>query len=272
MLKLRPLSGLFLSILTVLVVWLFPSTEAKAQTQAKQKKAVTAGRKIVFLITKDPDNYEAHKTVPVFAQMLTKKYGYNVTVLLGNGGHGSYRYPDMTAVTAADLLVVFARRIALPKEQMEVLKSYVKRGKPVLGIRTANHAFTPREKVEEGFEAWPEFVSDVVGCENRGYGPVDPGTDVEVVPDAARHPIVKNIKPDLWHSKGNVYLVAPLLDKEAVILLEGEVNEITQPVAWTRRFGNSKVFYTSLGYPTDFKTPQFTTLLINAIRWTLGKE
>jgi type 1 glutamine amidotransferase len=227
-------------------------------------------QQIVFLITEDPDNYEAHKTVPKFARMLEEKYGYDATVLLGSGGHGSYSYPHMEILSKADLLVVFARRIALPHEQMNAIKNYIKKGKPVIGIRTANHAFTVREKVEDGFEDWPEFVADVVGCENRGYGPVEPGAEVSVVSDAINNSIVKDIASKQWHSEGNVYLVAPLLDKKATILLTGKVNDISQPIAWTRTAGKSKVFYTSLGYPTDFETPGFIQLIVNAIKWSLS--
>lgn len=230
----------------------------------KMKKA-----KIVFLITKDPDNYEADKTIPRFAEILRKEYGYDVTVLLGSGDRGSYSYPNMEAVSKADLLVVFARRIALPHKQMNIIKSYLAKGKPLIGIRTANHAFTARDKIGEGFEDWPEFVADILGCENRGYGPVGPGIDVSVVPEMANDPIVSNIKPSEWHSEGNIYLVAPLLDKKAKVLLTGKSNDITQPIAWTRTAGKSKVFYTSLGYPADFDMPEFKTLLLNAIKWAL---
>lgn len=80
---------------------------------------------------------------------------------------------------------------------------------------------------------------------------------------------MSNIKPTHWHSEGNVYLVAPLLDKKAIILLTGKVNDITQPIAWTRTAGKSKVFYTSLGYPADFEIAQFYTLIVNAIKWAL---
>ena len=225
--------------------------------------------KIVFLITEDPDNYEAHKTVPRFAEILRKEHGYDVTVLLGSGDRGSYSYPNMKAVSKADLLVVFARRIALPHKQMNIIKNYLAKGKPLIGIRTANHAFTARDKIGEGFEDWPEFVADILGCENRGYGPVGPGIDVSVVSENANDPIVSNISPSRWHSEGNIYLVAPLLDKKAKVLLTGKSNDITQPIAWTRRAGKSKVFYTSLGYPADFEMPEFKTLLLNAIKWTL---
>lgn len=224
---------------------------------------------IVFLITEDELNYEAHKTIPVFAEYLQKKLGYKASVLLGSGPRGAYTYPKMEVLNNADLLVVFARRIALPHQQMKILKAYTAAGKPVVGIRTANHAFTAMDEIAEGFEDWPEFVADVLGCKNRGYGPVEPGTDVSVVSDVRNHPILNGLASQQWHSQGNVYLVDPLLDKKATVLLQGKVNEITQPVAWTRMAGRSQVFYTSLGFPADFEMPQFVTLLTNAIKWAL---
>jgi type 1 glutamine amidotransferase len=75
-----------------------------------------------------------------------------------------------------------------------------------------------------------------------------------------------------WHSEGNVYLVAPLLDKNATVLLTAKANDLTEPIAWTHTVGNSKIFYTSLGHPADFKTPEFITLLINGINWSLDKH
>lgn len=241
----------------------------KQETEYKKRKP-----HIVFLITEDVDNYEAHKTVPRFAEMLKKKHGYKVSVLLGKGDHGSYRYPGMEILSKADLLVIFARRIALPHDQMNAIKNYLGKGKPLVGIRTANHAFDVQGKVgdvADGFEDWPGFVPEILGCENRGYGPTEPGTEVSVIATLADHPILKGL-PQQWHSNGNIYHVAPLLDKEATVLLEGKVNENTEPIAWTHFANKSRVFYTSLGYPTDFDTPQFTQLLINGITWALNKE
>lgn len=225
---------------------------------------------IVFLITEDSNNYQAHITIPVFADMLTKKYGYNTRVLLGKGPHGACIFPDMNILSGADLLVVFARRIALPHAQMNAIKTYLARGKPLIGIRTANHAFTVNGKIENGYEDWPGFVEEILGCENRGYGPIKPGTDVHVPDSKRNHAILENIDSSGWHSNGNVYLVKPLLDYKAEILLNGRVNDLTEPIAWTRMAGNSKIFYTSLGYPDDFKSGQFTTLMVNSIKWALA--
>lgn len=240
---------------------------AEASEPAKSRKA-----SIVFLITEDPLNYEAHKTIPVFAEKIRKEYGYEVTVLLGNGPHGAYRFPDIHKIDEASLLVVFSRRIAIPHDQMAVIKNYLSKGKPLIGIRTANHAFTNRTKIEEGFEDWPGFVAEILGCENRGYGPEQAGTEVAVSEDAIDHPILKGIELKQWHSDGNIYKVAPLLDSQAKVLLTGKVGDITEPIAWVRKSGKSKVFYTSLGYPTDFNSAPFLKMMMNAIKWSLNKK
>jgi type 1 glutamine amidotransferase len=227
---------------------------------------------IVFLISEDPLNYEAPITIPAFAKFLESSYGYTTSVLLGEGERTSYRFPGIEALAKADLLVVFCRRVALSSAQLSIIKNYLKKGKPVVGIRTANHAFSLLEEPAAGFEAWPGFVDSVLGCKNRGYGPVLPGTDVAIAPGATNHPVLKGIVPGQWHSEGNVYLVAPLLDEKATVLLNGREGENVQPVAWTRQLGRSRVFYTSMGYPDDFNIPQFRQLLINGIHWALKKK
>lgn len=246
-----------------------PTNKLAVDTGADRSPA-KATPHIVFLITEDSLNYEAHKTIPQFAQLLEKQEGYKVTVLLGKGPQGAYVYPDFEVIDKADLLVIFARRIALPHVQMNRLKRYIESGRPVVGIRTANHAFTAREKIADGFEDWPGFVSSVLGCKNRGYGPVEPGTDVFVNSANANHPILKGL-PLQWHSEGNVYKVAPLLDSNITVLLMGKVNDSTEPVAWIRHTGEAKVFYTSLGYPTDFQTDHFQKLILGGIKWALAK-
>ena len=227
---------------------------------------------VVFLISEDPDNYEAHKTIPPFAETIQASHGFKVTVLKGEGELASFRFRGLAdALAQADVLVFFCRRIALSPEQLNAIKGYLTAGKPLVALRTANHGFTVRGKVPEGFKDWPEFVADILGCENRGYGSIKDGVDVSVVPGAAGHPILKGL-PATWRSTSNVYHVAPLLDKTATVLLNGKVPKGIEPIAWTRTAGRSRIFYTSLGHPSDFGTPQFRTLLVNGIRWALDAK
>ena len=228
---------------------------------------------ILFLISKDVDNYEADKTVPVYAKKLQSEYGFAVTVIQSEGERASASFPGLKeALNKADLLVVFARRLALPEEQMNSIKDYFQKGKPLVGIRTANHAFSvqPADK-KAGFADWWDFVPDILGCLNKGYGPVDPGTNVRIAEKQRDHPILKGV-PEQWHSKGNLYLVDFTIDPHAEPLLMGSVEGKTQPVAWTRMAGQSRIFYTSLGHPADFSDAAFTTLLTNAVFWTLNTD
>ena len=227
---------------------------------------------IVFLISEDPDNYEAHRTIPAFAEDLRREYGYKVTVLLGKGPRNAYAFPNLDVLRSADLLVVFCRRLALSPAQLGAIKKYFQSGKPVIGLRTANHAFSVREEVQPGYEAWWEFVPEILGCENKGYGPVEPGTTATTNKEAQDHPVLAGVPPS-WHSKGNLYLVSPLLDAQAEVLVHGTADGKVEPIAWTRTSATrNKVFYTSMGYPDDFDNAAFRKLLINGIHWAFAED
>jgi len=229
---------------------------------------------IVFLISEDPDNYKAHLTIPEFANYLAASKQYKTTVLKGESNRTSYRFPNFEILKEADLVVVFARRLALASDQMAALKNYLKRGAGLVGIRTANHAFTllGSEKPADGYAEWPEFVSDVLGCLNRGYGVATAKTEVLIKEGQSKNEILHGIKQSPWVSDGNLYLVDPLLAKDAQVLLQGLSDNRTEPIAWKRQYGQSRIFYTSLGYPTDFKNKNFITLLENAIAWAINKD
>lgn len=233
-------------------------------------------KNIVFLVSQDPDNYEAHRTIPVFADQLQDKFKIGTRVLVAEGERTSSEFPAIETLDSADLLVIFCRRLALPEDQMNRIQNFVKEGKPVLGIRTAHHAFSVfSENIPAGYEDWPGFAEEVLGCENRGYGPVEAGTEINVVTGQVNHPIIQGVSDPYWHSDGNLYNVAPLLDPDAEILLTGLIpgSEQYEPVAWTRKNEyEGDVFYTSLGHPSDFDDKDFIKILNQAIAWLLHQK
>lgn len=251
-------------------VLLFCAVSTGLMAMASDDVDVVDKPHVVFLMSEEPNNYEAHKTIPVFAKMLHDRYGCRCTVLQGEGEPGSFRFPGLKAIETADLLVMFFRRRALPDEQLAMIHAHLAAGKPLVGIRTANHAFSVTGSVAEGHGKWWEFVPDVLGCGNHGYGSARLGADVNIVPEAAKHPILSGIAFEKWHSNGCLYFVAPI-DKKATVLLRGSVEGKTEPIAWTRKYNASRVFYTSLGYPDDFKESQFRALLVNAVFWAMDK-
>lgn len=249
-------------LLSAVSLFLSPAPIDPVDADAKKKH-------IVFLISEDPDNYEAPRTIPPFAEMLSEDHGFRTTVLLGEGDRSAFRFPGFEVIADADLVVVFCRRVALPHDQMQMLKNYLAKGKPLVGIRTAHHAFSPREGVARGHDAWPEFPADILGCENKGYGSQDAGLDVRLVEKERKHPVLNKVEPLQWHGEGSIYHVA-LLDPMATVLVKGKFEDKVEPIAWTRVTKNgSRVFYTSLGYPSDFDKEQYRRLLINGINWAM---
>lgn len=264
-----PSTPRILACAVILSAGLLPSDATAAAPTPPASRAAH----LVFLVSnpEDANSYESGRTIPPFAGWLHQQHGYRTTVLTAEMPESAARFPNVAAVAGADLLVVFCRRLALPPEQLTTIKNHLVAGKPLVALRTANHAFSVRGAPAPGHVAWWAFVADVLGAENRGYGPAASGTAVAIAPGARGHPIVRGL-PDGWHSKGNVYFTAPLLDRQATVLLTGTVDGRVEPIAWTRMAGESRVFYTSLGHPADFDEPppHLRTLLLNGIRWALG--
>lgn len=235
------------------------------------ERTAAANKKITFLISEDPNNYEATWTIPNFANGLAEEKGYRTAVQLGEGPREGYAFPKKDEIASADLLVVFMRRVALPHAQLQLIQQHLQKGKPLIGIRTANHAFSvPEEQVTDGHQAWWDFVPEILGHENRGYGPADAPTTVSLVKKNKKHPILRGIPTSSWTSQGNIYLINPLsADTSTKQLLRGSAATFDEPVAFVRQVGKSKIFYTSLGYPTDFTSPPFQLLLENAVEWAL---
>ncbi|GAA4431529.1 hypothetical protein GCM10023091_02370 [Ravibacter arvi] len=229
---------------------------------------------VVFLISDDPINYSAEITIPAFADSLQKSGLFKTTVLKGHGEHESYGFKGLEVLNKADVLVVFFRRSALSHRQMDQVKSYIKSGRSVVGIRSADHSFSVRGKpAAAGYEGWWGFVPDILGHEYKGHDADELGTVISVNPSSAAHPILQGISlAKEWKSRGGTYRVSPLIDPKSVVLLEGSNPNLKEPVAWTRTndYGG-KVFYTSLGHPTDFAEQRFRLLFANALKWAGSK-
>ena len=178
------------------------------------------------------------------------------------------RFAGIEALVDADLLAIYTRFRRLPDDEMEQLEGYLKRGGPVLGLRTSSHAFAFRDG--ERWQGWNDgFGTDVVGTRwIRHHGHSSRTLVRRAGPD--RTGVLDGV-PDVFQSRSWLYVVDPSTDKE--VLLEGEpIDPETEPqpspVAWVRT-PNRRVFYTSLGHPDDFGLPTFRRLLVNAARWCL---
>src|SRR5207245_801013 len=75
------------------------------------------------------------------------RHGFKCTVLFtrdktdGTINPTVNNVPGLEALRSADLMVIFTRFLDLPDEQMAHVAAYLDGGKPVVGLRTATHAF-----------------------------------------------------------------------------------------------------------------------------------
>ena len=234
-------------------------------------------RRHVALVISEPE-YRTEVTLPKFAESNLRR-DHRLTMVFGSASEPN-RLPGIEQIAEADALVLSVRRRTPPREQLQVVRDFVASGKPVVGIRTANHAFSLREpsKIVDGEQvggasSWPTLDADLFGGNyTNHYGP-EQKPKISIVSGQASHPILQGVDTKPFVSGGSLYVVSPV-DARASVLLSGEIpGHTAEPVAWTfTREDGGQSFYTSLGAVGDFETEAFVRLLDNAIRWsTSGK-
>ncbi len=249
-----------------------PTISSMAFTSRPQFSFKNDKRPRVVFISAESE-YKAAESCPDFAHELEMKYGLNCEILQGSitkSGEDRNYISGMEALSKADLVLVFVRRRAFQAEQMQYFRDYLDRGKPLIGLRTASHAFDTRGKAPNGHVEWRNFDHEVLGGNYHGHYGRGPVTTVTAAAGAKGHPILAGVRMP-FASIGSLYEVRPL-SRSAKRLLSGTIpNKEPEPVAWTNTYKKSRVFYTSLGHPDDFENPQFRRLLINAVFWAMNK-
>lgn len=256
------------------------------------------GKHIVFLA--GDHEYRSEETLPALARILAKHHGFKCTVLFdvdketGEIVPGNSNMPGMEALDKADLAVTFLRFQDFPAEQMRRFDDYLNRGGPVVGLRTATHAF--RMKGDEPFAKYSfdykgedyalGFGHQVLGQTWVGhYGRNhQQSTRITVVDGKQNHPILRGVK-DVWVQAGG-YVGKPT-DGD-ILTMAQPLNGMTpdspadetkppMPSEWTRTYksasGKSGRVFTSLyGTPEDILNDGYRRMLVNGCFWALGLE
>lgn len=229
---------------------------------------------LVFMIGED--EYHTWETLPEFAKTDLQPAGHRVTLIHADAADKN-RFPGLVeALRDADLLFLSVRRRTPHKEELGAVRAFLAAGKPLVGIRTASHAFALRPKdtvTDPKLATWQEFDPEVLGGHYSNHHGNGPKTTVTLASGAEAHPILRGISVAKLIGNGSLYKVSPL-EKQTTALLLGTVpDKPAEPVAWTHYYGpgQARIFYTSLGHPDDFKNPEFRHMLVNAIAWALIK-
>ena len=218
--------------------------------------------------------YLTATSLPEFAkQHLYKDMKVSYVVASNEDGN---KFPGIDVLSDADLLVVSVRRRFLPEDHLQAVRDYVAAGGPVVGIRTASHAFALREGQKPPAEhvAWAEFDAEVFGGNYQGHHGNKKDSDVKTYVWSSNEE-AKDAWPSLpkdeFHTTSWLYKTSPL-QPGANVLMMGRVGDRKphEPVTWTYiHKGGGRSFYTSLGHKNDFEQEWFQEMLRDGIRWAL---
>lgn len=258
--------------------------------------------KHIVLVSGD-EEYRSEEALPMLGKVLAQHHGFKSTVLFAidpDSGeidpNVNSNIPGLHHLESADMMVLFTRFRELPDDQMKYIVDYTNAGKPVMGLRTATHAFNYKENLESPYAKYSFNSGDFDGGYGRQvlgetwinhHGHHGKESARGVIDEAMKnHPIVKGVS-DIW-GPSDVYGIKELTG-DAQVLVHGQVlvgmeptdapkpDTITMPMAWIKTYtgetGNtSRVFNTTMGASVDLESEGLRRLLVNGCYWCMGME
>lgn len=260
--------------------------------------------KHVVLISGD-EEYRSEEFMPMLGKLLSEHHGFKCTVLFSVNDAGeidpnnqqSISYPE--ALDSADLIMTAIRFRKYSDEAMAKFDAAMKRGVPVIGLRTSTHAFQfKRDTPYKSYNGWGKEVLGEKWVSHWGVHKKE--ATLGVFEEAnAKHPILNGVEQIFGDT--DVYEAAP--PKDATILVRGQVlkgmevdsgpadyrkknratgqeqgiNDPMMPVLWVRELpvdgGKAQRIVTcTMGAPTDFQSEGLRRAVINGVFWGLGME
>jgi type 1 glutamine amidotransferase len=262
--------------------------------------------KHIVLVSGD-EEYRSEEALPQLAKILARHHGFTCTVLFAiDPADGTINpntndnIPGLENLKEADLLVLFTRFRNLPDAQMKHLVEYIESGRPIIGLRTATHAFILSNNCSYGRYTWTSkaweggFGRQVLGetwvSHHGKHG--SQSTRGIIAAGQQKHPILRGIKDgDIW-GPTDVYGVRLPLPGDSQPLVLGQVlegmkpndkpvagkqNDPMMPIAWVKSYKGqagktARVFTTTMGASQDLQSEGVRRLLVNACYWALGQE
>lgn len=259
--------------------------------------------KHIVLISGD-EEYRSEEAMPQLGKILAVRHGFTCTVLFAVDPDGTINptnvsnIPGLEALKTADLMIIFTRFRNLPDDQMQHIVEYVESGRPIIGLRTATHAFNippGRKYAKWSFNSkeWDGgFGRQILGetwIAHHGHHGKESTRGV-IAPGMEKHPVVRGCE-DIW-GPTDVYTVRLPLPGDSQPLVLGQVlagmnptdppvtnqkNNPMMPIAWIKTYQapsgkTGRVFTTTIGAATDLASEGLRRLLVNAAYWCLGME
>ena len=195
-----------------------------------------------MLISGD-EEYRSEEALPQLGKILAVHHGFDCTVLFSvNPETGvidpenQTNIPGIHQLADADMMIIATRFRELPDADMKFVDDFVNSGKPILGLRTATHAFHYSRNKQSPYAHYDFASSNWLG----GFGQQVLGdtwishhgdhkhesTRGVINPQFQAHPILRGVT-DIW-GPTDVYGIKHL-PPEAHVLVYGQVLTGMQP-------------------------------------------
>ena len=203
--------------------------------------------KSVVLVSGD-EEYRSEEALSQLGKILSTRHGFDCVVLYAIDEESGEiapneqeNIPGLKALRDADLMVIATRFRNLPDEQMKEIDDYLRSGRPVIGMRTATHAFkVPKDSpyahysfnYEGDKQGWMQgFGRAVLGetwISHHGHHKHESTRGI-LAPKAKEHPVLRGIENgDIW-GPTDVYGVRLPLPGDSKPLVLGQVLENMNP-------------------------------------------
>ncbi|MDP7020452.1 MAG: ThuA domain-containing protein [Pirellulaceae bacterium] len=262
------------------------------------------GKHIVLIAAEQ--EYRSEQSMPMLAKILSHHHGFHCTVLFAVNDKNevdptqkirwqdktvTHNIPGLEHLASADLMILFSRLLTLPDEQIQHVIKYIDSGRPIIGIRTANHGFLENFPYQKDGKR-VRFGEDVLGGSFRkhhGRWHADSTRGI-FIEEAKSHPILTGVK-DIW-GPSDVYRTYPegkSLPANCRALVLGQPlvgrrptdgpnrEKEPLPIAWTKSWTGTtgktaRVFHVTMGSARDYQSAGLRRLTVNASYWCLGME
>jgi len=301
--------AIFLGLLTSSFLLTSPVNAQDPWVVYKGSEGLGKGKNVV-LVSGD-EEYRSEEALPQLGKILAKHHGFNCTVLFAIDTKTGLisptvndNIPGLEALAKADLMIIATRFRKLPPEQMKHIDEFLKSGKPIIGLRTATHAFNfPKDSpyshygnsykgdLKDWTDGFGKLVLGEMWISHHGSHGKQSCRGI-IVPNQRENSIVKGIKDgDIW-GPSDVYGVRlPFpTDYQPIVFgqvlegmkvddkpVNGKQNEPMMPIAWTKTYkipGGKigKAFTTTMGASLDLQSEGLRRLITNACFWCLDME
>lgn len=288
----------------VLIISVFCTQAVISQEQwleFKPSSQMSNGKSIV-LISGD-ESYRSEESLPMLAKILTTHHGFHTKVLFAINPETNLidpnylqNIPGLHSLESADLVIIQTRFRELPDEQMQYIDDYLQQGKPIIGLRTATHAFRygadskskfkkySYNSKEEWIGGFGKYILGETWISHHGLENEATRSLIDGVAKIENNPILNGVGM-IWGPSG-VYSTERLSPNSEVLIWGGSTASLAEespvifekaimPIAWTRYYkGNygkvGKVFTTTLGASVDFLDEDLRKLVVNGVYWTLN--